>query len=136
MRQSFAECCFGDPGLFDRPEASERFSLAAIAAPDFALDVDDGDSAALIGLQFKLDEKHQPAFVVRSKNVLETLELNGVREKLPKANITRAILKIGFRGEVRGKRIELSGTNKISFKRATHAQDVFRYLRDWTILSA
>ena len=136
LRRGFAESCFGDPDLFDGPEASVRFSLAAIAAPDFALDVDDGDSAALVELHFKLDERHRPAFVVRSKNVLETLELNGVREKLPKATITRAILKIGFRDERRGKRVELSGTNKISFKRSTHAQDIFRYLRNWTILNA
>jgi len=136
LRRSFAECCFGDAELFETPEAAARFSLAAIAAADFALDVDAGDSATLVALHFMLDQKHRPAFVVRSKNVLETLERNGMREKLSSATITRAVFKIGFPDDGRGKRVELSGTNRISFKRATHAEDVFRYLGRWRVLRA
>ncbi len=136
LRKTFAECCFGDPDLFEKPEAALKFSLAAIASEDFATEVDAGDSATLIELHFKLFQKHGPAFVVRSKNVLETLELNGMRQKLPSATITRAVFKVGFPDDGRGKRVDLSGTNRISFKRATHAEDVFRYLRNWAILNA
>jgi hypothetical protein len=46
LRKSFAECCFGDPELFEKPEAAQKFTLDAIACEDFALEVDDGDSAA------------------------------------------------------------------------------------------
>jgi hypothetical protein len=136
LRKTFAECCFGDADLFEKPEAALKLSLAAIAAEDFATDVDAGDSATLIELHFKLFQRHSPAFVVRSKNVLETLELNGMREKLPSATITRAVFKIGFPDDGRGKRVEVSGTNRISFKRATHAEDIFRYLSNWAILNA
>jgi len=136
LRKTFAECCFGDPNLFEKPEASLKFSLAAIAADDFTPAVDAGDSASLVELHFKLFQRNEPAFVVRSKNVLETLELNGMREKLSSAIITRAIFKIGFPDDRRGKRVELSGTNRISFKRSTHAEDIFRYLGNWAILNA
>ena len=136
LRKAFAECCFGDADLFEKPEAALKFSLAAIAAQDFAPEVDAGDSATLVELHFKLFQRHDPAFVLRSKNVLESLGLNGMREKLSSAVITRAVFKIGFPDDGRGKRVELSGTNRISFKRATHAEDIFRYLRNWAILNA
>jgi hypothetical protein len=136
LRKSFAECCFGDPELFEKPEAAQKFTLDAIACEDFALEVDDGDSAALVELHFRLKQKHGPAFVIRSKNVLETLDLNYLRKRLSGATIQKAVFKIGFPDDRRGKRVEVSGTNKISFKRATHAEDVFRYLERWKILGA
>lgn len=136
LRKTFAECCFGDADLFEKPEAALKFSLAAIAAPDFVPEVDAGDSATLVELHFKLVQRHGPAFVVRSKNVLETLELNGMRKELRSALIARAVFKVGFPDDRRGKRVELNGTNRISFKRSTHAEDVFRYLRNWAILNA
>ncbi len=136
LRTSFAECCFGDAELFEKPEAAKKFALGVIACEDFALDVDDGDSAALVELHFKLKQKHGPAFVVRSKDVLDTLQLNYLRKRLPGATIQKAVFKIGFPDDGRGKRVEISGTNKISFKRATHAEDVFRYLLRWKLLNA
>jgi hypothetical protein len=136
LRKTFAECCFGDAELFEKPESAARFSLAAIAAADFALEVDEGDFATLVELHFTLRQKHGPALVVRSNNVLETLELNGMRHELSSATITRAAFRIGFRDDGRGKRVELSGANKISFERATHAEDIFRYLGRWRVLRA
>lgn len=135
LRKSFAECCFGDPELFEKPEAAQKFTLGVIACEDFALEVDEGDSAALVELHFRLKQKHGPAFVIRSKNVLETLDLNSLRQRLSGATIQKAVFKIGFPDDGRGKRVEVSGTNRISFKRATHAEDVFRYLSNWKILS-
>jgi len=105
-----------------------------IACEDFALEVDEGDHA-LVELHFRLKQKHGPAFVIRSKNVLETLDLNSLRQRLSGATIQKAVFKIGFPDDGRGKRVEVSGTNRISFKRATHAEDVFRYLSNWKILS-
>lgn len=134
LRTSFAECCFGNAELFEQPGAAEQFKLDAIASEEFALRVNDGDSAALVELQFKLKQKHSPSFLVRSKDVLETLELIGLRAQLSGATIQRAAFKIGFPDDRRGKRVELKGTNKISFKRSTHAEDIFRYLLNWGLL--
>jgi hypothetical protein len=136
LRKSFAECCFGEAELFEKPEAAQQLKLEVISCEEFTPEVDDGDSVALIELHFKLKQKHGPAFVVRSQNVLETLELNHMRKRLSNASISKAVFKIKFPDDGRGKRVEISGMNKISFKRATHAEDVFRYLRRWQILSA
>ena len=32
------------------------------------------------------------------------------------------------------KSIELTGTNRIKFNRSTHTEDVYQYLRDWSIM--
>ena len=96
--------------------------------------VDADDTAILSELRFSLKQKHGPSFVVRSKDVLETLQLNYLHRKISGGTVKRAVFKIAFPDDRRGKRVELSGTNKISFKRATHAEEVFRYLRKWKIL--
>ena len=136
LRKCFAECCFGDADLFEKPEAARRLNLARISADDFSMPVDDGDTATLIELHFVLKQKYGPSFVVRSKDVFETLQINNLRRKLSNGTVKRAMFKITFPDDGRGKRVELSGTNKISFNRATHAEDVFRYLKKWKILLA
>jgi len=136
LRRSVAECCLGHTELFEQAEASQRFDLGVIAGEEFLLDVDEGDSAALVELHFKLKQKHAPTFVIRSRDVLETVDLNHLRSRLAVADIQRVVFKVTFRDDRRGKRVEISGTNKISFKRATHAEDVFRYLERWKILRA
>jgi len=134
LRKRFAECCFGDADLFEKPEAARRFTLVPIASADFNMPVDDGDSAALVELHFSLKQRNGPSFVVKSKDVLDTLDLNHLRKKLTGDRIRRAVLKVTFPDDRRGKRVDLSGTNKIAFNRQTHAEDVFRYLKEWGIL--
>ena len=134
LRKAFAECCLKDEDFFDSPGSSDRLNLARIAEDDFEMPVDEDHSAFLAELHFNIKQTHGPSFVVRSKNVMETLEKNYLRKRLPGGTIRRAVFKIMFPDDRRGKRIELSGTNKIKFKRATHAEDVFRYLRNWGII--
>ena len=134
LRKAFAECCLKDEDFFDSPGSSDCLNLARIAADDFDMPVDEDHSASLAELHFNIKQTHGPSFVVRSKNVMETLEKNYLRKRLPGGTIRRAVFKIMFPDDRRGKRIELSGTNKIKFKRATHAEDVFRYLKNWGIV--
>ena len=93
------------------------------------------EAAALVELHFSLKQRNGPTFVVKSKDVFDTLDLNHLRKKLVGDRIRRAVFKITFSDDSRGKRVELSGTNKISFNRQTHAGDVFGYLRKWGILA-
>jgi hypothetical protein len=133
LRQAFAESCLKDPEFFESPASADRFNLDRIAEEDFAMPVDEEHSATLAELHFSLKQQHGPSFVVRSKNVMETLDNNYLRKRLVGGTIRRAVFKIQFPDDQKGKRIEVSGTNKIKFRRATHANDVFRYLRDWGI---
>lgn len=134
LRRCFAECCFGNPDFFDGPHAADRINLSVLASPDFMFPTVEGGSVALVELHFKLNQKHGPTFVIRSKDVFETLELNGLRRKLDGDLINKAVLKVIFPDDQRGKRVEVSGSNKIKFKRATHAEDIFRLLADCGIL--
>jgi len=134
LRQCFAQHCLGDPDFFDGPDAANRISLDVLADPDFEFTAPEGANAALVELKFSLKQKHGPRLHVCSKNVFETLELNGLRRKLDPERIGRAVLKITFPDDQRGKRVELAGPNRIKFKRATHAEDVFQLLRDCGIL--
>ncbi|MGH9892432.1 MAG: hypothetical protein ACREA0_10690, partial [bacterium] len=79
-------------------------------------------------------QKHGPSFSIRSKDMLFTLEKNYFNKRLDGDMIRRAVFKITFPDDKRGKRVELAGTNKVKFKRATHAEDVFRYLKNWGIV--
>jgi hypothetical protein len=136
LRRTFAATCFGAADFFDGADSAKRLKLGRIAEKNFDMSVDEGDTAKLVELHFKLKQKHGPRFVVASKDVLETLDLNGIRDALPGDLIQKAVFNITFSGEKRGKRVELSGSNRVKFKRATHAEEVFRYLSNWGVLLA
>jgi len=134
LRKAFAGCCLDDPDFFEGGDAGKRIELTRIAEEDFDMSVEGEHSAVLIELHFKLKQLHGPSFVVRSKNVMETLDRNHLRKQLAGAEIRKAVFKIGFPDDKRGKRVELSGSNRIKFKRATHAEEVFRYLKNWKVV--
>jgi len=134
LRQVFAQCFFDDKEFFDGDQASERFALGEIADPTFRLDTSDGVTAVIVHLRFKLAQEGGPTFDVRSKDVLKTLEFNGLRRKLKADMIQMVAIKFGWQDDKRGKRVELSGSNKIKFNRATHAEEIFQLLKDWEIM--
>lgn len=138
LRKSFAECCLGEAEFFEGPDAADRIDLARITDGDFEMKVDReaGHGAALVEIHFGLPQQHAPSFVIRSKNVMETLDANGLRGSIGRASIRRAVFRITFPDDLRGKRVELAGANSVKFKRATHAEEVFGYLRDWKLLRA
>jgi hypothetical protein len=134
LRRAFAACCLGDQDFFEGEGAATRLNLARIAEEDFVMPVDDDHAAVIAELHFTLKQKHGPSFVVRSKDTLETLDLNYLRKRLQGGTVRRVAFKMSFPDDKRGKRVELAGANKIKFKRATHAEDVFRYLRRWELI--
>lgn len=136
LRRCFAECCLKDAEFFEGDNAAKRISLHALADAHFEFVAPSNVNVSLVELKYSLNQKHGPRFITCSKDVFETLELNGLRRKLDGDRLTKAVLKIQFPDDQRGKRVELSGPNKIKFKRATHAEDVFRILKDSGLLRA
>lgn len=128
LRQCFAESFFGDKEHFDGDEAADCLALGEIAKPTFAIDLPDEVVGALVELHFALAQEQGPLFKVKSKNMLRTLDLNGLRRKLDPKKIRCAVINLRFADEKRAKRVELIGSNKIKFNRATHADDVFAIL--------
>jgi hypothetical protein len=132
LRKRFAECCLGDASFFEWPGASNCLNLGVIAGHTFG--VGGLGNAALIELDFRLPQMQGPSFIVKSRNVVETLGINALKAKLQADQINRAVFKFKFSDDRRGKRVTLSGANTISFKRATHAEEVLEALRTWKIL--
>jgi len=134
LRRCFAECCFGDAEFFEGADAANCISLEPLANPQFVLATRRGITASLVELKFQLKQMHGPRMLLNSQDVLATLSLNGLRRKLDGGKIFRAAIKIRFPDDRRGKRVELGAPNRIKFRRATHAEDVFNLLMDWGIL--
>ena len=134
LRQSFAKCFLGDKNFFEGGDADKCLNLGRIADPTFSLRVPDGSTAKLVQLRFKLPQKGGPSFDIRSKDVLKTLEINKLRRKLKADLIEAATIKVRFTDDKRGKRVGLSGQNKLNFNRCTHADEVLQILRDSELL--
>lgn len=140
IRRHFADACFRDPELFEGEPASRRFDLSCLADPDFAMPVDGSDRASLTELHFHTLSSHEldddsAAFVIRGKNVPRTLNSRDLCRAIDPGLIGRAVFKFYFDGSRRGRPVTISGKNKISFNRAAHQDDIFRYLRNWGIMA-
>lgn len=136
IRKKFAACCLGDEQFFEQEQASVCLDLSKLGVPGFVPRTDGGDTAALVGLRFRIHQQPRPSFIVRSRDVFKTLELYGLRGHLAFSDIEWAAFKFTFHGDERGKRVELSGTNSVRFKRVTREYDVLRYLKMWEVLIA
>ena len=136
LRRAFGQAFFSDAELFEGAAAADCLDLGALAEPDFSLDTPEDINAALVDLRFGLNEQDASVWSVRSKDMLHTLESHGLRSKLAPDSIRSAVIRINFPDDRRGKRVELSGCNKVKFNRATHADDVFALLKEWGLLKA
>ncbi len=135
MRDTFALSFFGEADFFSGANAAVAIDLSVLKASDFALPTNEGHTALLKELTFKLAQTHGPTFHIRSKDVLTTLDLNQLRPKLATAvEVKSAVISISFGTRKRPKRVTLTKKNSMSFSRATHAAETLAYLRDWLLL--
>lgn len=133
MRRAFGLVCLDDESFFEEQGAEAVVDLSGLAASDFELQTDHGDSAKLTEIVFRLHQAHKPCLTVRSGDVYATLEANGLRELLAHSQILSAKIKLFMAGAKRGKSIELKHPNSLSFNRSTHAQQVMDYLARWNL---
>lgn len=135
MRDTFALSFFGEADFFSGANAAVAIDLSVLKASGFALPTNEGHTALLKELTFKLAQTHGPTFHIRSKDVLTTLDLNQLRPKLATAvEVKSAVISISFGTGKRPKRVTLTKKNSMSFSRATHAAETLAYLRDWLLL--
>lgn len=134
LRRTFAKHFLSDEEFFDYEGANKCLAFEAIANTQFSLNVPTGEQAKLVELHFGLDQDGEPFLPLRSDDVLRTLDINGLRNKLVGDKITRAVFRILFPGEKRPKRVEVYAGNRMKFNRSSHVDDIFRLLREWGIL--
>lgn len=136
MRQAFGRVCLGDEDFFESVGADSVIDLTLLADPDYTLETDSRELARLTEIHFILPQAQQPKFTVASRNVFESLELNGLRAALASGTIRSAKLNLILLGTKRPKSILLKMPNRLSFNRATHAERVQEYLKRWGLLVA
>jgi hypothetical protein len=134
MRKAFGEVCLGDAEFFEEEGSDATVDLSALASPDFDFQLDDGDTAKLTEIIYKLPQQHAPTFSIRSKDAFATLEMNGMRAALEDADIQSAKIKLVLPGNRRGKTITLKPPNRLSFNRSTQADRVMDYLSRWNLV--
>ena len=134
MRRAFGSVCLGDSEFFEETGSDATVLLQAMAVPEFALTTDDGDSASLREIVYKLPQEEAPTFCIRSMDTFATLESNGLLGGLSEATIQSAKIKLFLAGDGRGKTITMKSPSHLSFNRATRAARVMEYLNRWNLV--
>lgn len=132
LRQAFGATILGDAQFFESNESSEIFDLQRILQSGFRMDTDQNDRVLLKEIHCSLDQDFCPKFVIRSQNVLSTIDINDFRDVLKDALIKEAHFQFLFAGKKRGTTVKITDTNKIELKQA-YADRVYRYLTRWGI---
>ena len=134
MRRAFGEVCLGDAEFFEETGSDTTVMLEPLGDEGFVLVTDDGDSATLREIVYKLPQEEAPTFCIRSKDTFSTLEDNGLRRGMSEATIQSAKIKLYLAGDGRGKTITMKAPNHLSFNRATRAARVMEYLSRWNLV--
>ncbi len=138
LRSAFAVGVMGDDKFFPIEAETRVLCLQNLLRRNFSLPVRTGHSAIVTGIKIKHKHNRKPVTLgfgatrhdliefIRSRNAMGLIEggiITGVRIELV----------LGPRRLDR-KSIELTGDNRIKFNRSTHTEDVYQYLRDWSIM--
>lgn len=138
LRNSFAEGVMGDDSFFPMEEQTRVLNLQKLIELDFKLPVRTGHQVQITAVTLSELIARKPFTATLSANrqdVIEILRAKKAAGLLDRASIrsVRIELILGT-GRLDRKSIELSGDNRIKFNRASHADEVYRYLRHWTLM--
>jgi hypothetical protein len=140
LRSAFAVGVMGDERFFSIEEETRVLSLQSLPRRDFALPVipGSGHSAMITGIKVKHLDEEKPVSVGFGTNRQDIIDFIRNRDGMGMIEggvITgvRIELVLGPRRMDR-KSIELTGSNRIKFNRSTRSEDVYDYLRHWSLM--
>lgn len=138
IRNSFAVGVMGDNSFFPMEEHTRVLNLGKLVELDFKLSVRSGHTAKITSIMVSqtIARKSFTATISANRNdVVENLRAKSAAGLLKNTSIksVRIELTLGA-GRIDRKSIELSGDNRIKFNRASHADEVYSYLRSWGIM--
>lgn len=138
LRNSFAVGVMGDDSFFPMEESTRVLNLQQLVAMDFNLPVQDLHQAKITAVtlrEFIATKPFTSSFRANRQDVIGILRAKNSAGLFHGASIqyVRIELVLG-NGRLDRKSIELSGDNRIKFNRASHADEVYRYLRHWTLM--
>jgi hypothetical protein len=138
LRNSFAEGVMGEDAFFPKEEQTRVLNLQKLIELDFKLPVRTGHQVQITAVTLREFIARKPFTATLSANrqdVVEILRAKNAAGLIDRTSIrsVRIELILGT-GRLDRKSIELSGDNRIKFNRASHADEVYRYLRHWTLM--
>jgi hypothetical protein len=138
LRNSFAVGVMGDDSFFPMEESTRVLNLQRLIAMDFNLPVQGLHQVKITAValrEFMATRSFTSNFRGNRQDVIEILRAKNATGLLGGGSIqyVRIELVLGT-GRLDRKSIELSGDNRIKFNRASHADEVYRYLRHWTLM--
>ena len=140
LRSAFAVGVMGDDSFFRIEEETRVLKLQNLATLNFNLPVQPGSghTAIITGIKVKHLGGDKPVtlgFGANRHDVIEFIRSRDCMRMIEGGVITtiRIELVLGPRRMDR-KSIELTGSNRIKFNRSTHSEDVYQYLRHWTLM--
>ena len=138
LRNSFAKGVMGDDSFFPMEEQTRVLNLQKLLELDFKLPVRTGHQVQITAVTVKEFINKKPFTATLSANRQDVIEILRSKKAAGLLNCTsiasvRIELILGP-GRLDRKSIELSGDNRIKFNRASHADEVYRYLRHWTLM--
>lgn len=138
LRNSFAEGVIGDDSFFPPEEQTRVLNLQKLIELDFKLPVRTGHQVQITAVTLSELIARKPFTVTLAANrqdVVEILRAKNAAGLLNRASIRKVRIELILgTGRLDRKSIELSGDNRIKFNRASHADEVYRYLRHWTLM--
>jgi hypothetical protein len=138
LRNSFAVGVMGDNSFFPMEEHTRVLNLGQLIELNYKLPVRAGHTAKITSItlsQLIARKSFTATLSANSKDVVEILRVKSAAGLLNSTSIksVRIELTLGA-GRINRKSIELSGDNRIKFNRASHADEVYRYLRSWNLM--
>jgi hypothetical protein len=138
LRNSFAEGVMGDDSFFPIEEQTRVLNLKKLIELDFKLPVRTGHQVQITAVTLSELIARRPFTAILSANrqdVVEILRAKNASGLLNRSSIRKVRIELILgTGRLDRKSIELSGDNRIKFNRASHADEVYRYLRHWTLM--
>ena len=138
LRNSFANGVMGEDSFFPREEQTRVLNLKKLIDLDFTLPVRSGHQVKITAINLKQLVAGKPFNVILTANrqdVMEILRAKNAAGLIDKSSISyvRIELILGT-NRLDRKSIELSGDNRIKFNRASHVDEVYKYLRHWKLM--
>ena len=138
LRNSFAEGVMGDDSFFPKEEQTRVLNLQKLIELDFKLPVRAGHQVKITAVTVREFITSKPFTATLSANrqdVVEILRSKNAAGLLDRASVRKVRIELVLgTGRLDRKSIELSGDNRIKFNRASHVDEVYRYLRHWTLM--
>ncbi|MCX6864854.1 MAG: hypothetical protein NTV46_01305 [Verrucomicrobia bacterium] len=140
LRNSFAVGVMSDDSFFPMEQSTRVLNLQKLIGMDFKLPVrpGSGHQVQITGVtlkEFIARRSFTSDFTANRHDVIAMLRAKKAEGLLEKATVHKVRIELILGpGRLDRKSIELSGDNRIKFNRASHADEVYQYLRHWTLM--